>query len=139
MFEKLASQNKKKPGTLAKLFASHPQPENRRETSLALVGRFPEHEEYIISTSEFQRVKARLFKFSNARATTTMDIDDNSEPSKPTLKRRAPESSDDPSNTTGTSSSGSSTSNDKPDGPPQLKRRGEEPKPTPTPTPSPEK
>ena len=139
MFEKLASQNKKKPGTLAKLFASHPQPENRRETSMALVGRFPEREEYVISTSEFQRVKARLLKFSNARATTTMDIDDNTQPGKPTLKRRAPESSDDSSTSTGTSSSGSSTSNDKPDGPPQLKRRGEEPKPTPTPTPSPEK
>jgi beta-barrel assembly-enhancing protease len=138
MFEKLASQNKKKPGTLSKLFASHPQPENRRETSLALVGRFPEREEYVISTSEFQRVKARLFKFSNARATTTMDIDDNSEPGKPTLKRRAPESSDDSTNSSGTSSSGSSTSSDKQEGPPQLKRRGEEPKATPTPTPSPE-
>jgi beta-barrel assembly-enhancing protease len=135
MFEKLASQNKKKPGTLSKLFSSHPQPENRRETSLALVARFPEHEEYIISTSEFQRVKARLMKFSNARATTTIDIDEG-QPGKPTLKRRAPDSSEDPS-ATGTST-GTSTSNDKQEGPPQLKRRGEEPTPSPSPTPTPE-
>jgi len=136
MFEKLASQNKKKPGTLSKLFASHPEPENRRESSLALVARFPEHDEYVISTSEFQRVKARLMKFSNARATTTMDIDD-SAPGKPTLKRRSPEA-DDPSttNSTGTSSSSSDTKGDS--GPPQLKRRGEEPT-KPAPTPSPER
>jgi len=136
MFEKLASQNKKKPGTLSKMFASHPEPENRRETSLALVARFPERDEYVISTSEFQRVKARLLKFSNARASTSIDIDDSQPGGRPTLKRRAPES-DDPSST-GDSSKGSSSSSDKQDGPPQLKRRGEEPTKSPAPTPSPE-
>src|SRR5215210_8938064 len=37
MFEKLASQNKKKPGFISKAFASHPQPPERRAASLALV------------------------------------------------------------------------------------------------------
>ena len=60
MFEKLSSQNKKKPGTIAKLFSSHPQSIDRRDASLGLVARFPEKEEYVISTSEFQRVKAYL-------------------------------------------------------------------------------
>jgi predicted Zn-dependent protease len=68
MFEKLSAQNKKKPGTLSKIFASHPQSIDRRDASLALVARFPEKEEYIISTSEFQRVKAHLLKITNARA-----------------------------------------------------------------------
>ncbi len=45
MFEKLASKNKKKPGAVAKLFSSHPQSINRRDSSLALVSRFPEREE----------------------------------------------------------------------------------------------
>ncbi len=41
MFEKLASQNKKKPGTLTKLFSSHPQASDRREASIALGCSFP--------------------------------------------------------------------------------------------------
>jgi hypothetical protein len=126
MFEKLASMNKKKPGTLSKLFSSHPQPIDRREKSLNLVARFSEREEYVISTSEFQRVKARLLRQTNARSTTVIDIDEGT-PGKPTLKRRAPETED--PNGTGTSSS-------QPDnGPPKLKRREGEPSPTPTPTP----
>ena len=127
MFEKLNSKNKKKPGTIAKIFASHPQSIDRRDTSLALVARFPEREEYVISTSEFDRTKAYLLRSSNARAGVTADIDDSSDPGKPTLKRRQPESTD-PAD----SDSGSSSSSDKP---PQLKRRNEEPKPVPSPSP----
>lgn len=140
MFEKLASQNKKKPGTLAKLFASHPQPTGRREASIALVARFPEREEYVISTSEFQRVKNRLLKTTNARSTVAIDIDEGT-PGKPTLKRRAPEMPDDSNSTgtgTSTSTSGNSSSSDdssKQSGPPQLKRRGSEPDPKPSPSP----
>ena len=131
MFEKLASQNKKKPGTLSKLFATHPQAVNRRDASISLVSRFPEKEEYVISTSEFNRVKARLLKTTNARATTILDIDEG-EPGKPTLKRRAPESED---SSTGTPSSGSSSSEE--NGPPKLKRKEGEPETKPTPTPNP--
>ena len=70
MFEKLESKNKKKPGFISKLFASHPAPPERRAASLALAARFPEREEYVISSSEFQRVKGRLLRLSNARAST---------------------------------------------------------------------
>ena len=103
MFEKLSAQNKKKPGTLSKAFATHPQPPDRRAASIALVSRFPEREEYILSTSEFQRVKAHLLRLSNARATTAGNIaaGDNGAPGRPTLKRRTP-TPDDP---TATSSS----------------------------------
>lgn len=130
MFEKLESLNKKKPGKLAKLFSSHPQPENRRQESLSLVSRFPEREEYVMSTSEFQKVKARLLKLSNARATTSPDFDDSTTPGRPTLKRRAPETDD---STTTTSPTDTNTQSPAKDGPPQLKRRGAEPNPTPTP------
>lgn len=132
MFEKLASKNKKKPGTLSKLFSSHPQSIERRDSSLSLVSRFPEKEEYVISTSEFQRVKAHLFRISNVKAGVTSDIDEN-EPGKPTLKRRQPE----PDSTDSTDSTdSSSTSND---APPKLKKRSEEPTtPQPSPSPSPE-
>ncbi|CAN5304565.1 hypothetical protein BH20ACI1_BH20ACI1_02020 [soil metagenome] len=128
MFEKLASKNKKKPGTVAKLFTTHPQSLDRRDETLSLVSRFPEKEEYVISTSEFQRVKAHLLRLSNAKAGVISDIDEG-EPGKPTLKRRQPEPDS-------TDSSGDSSSNPaKKDAPPQLKKRGE---PTPSATPTPD-
>ncbi|HYJ90317.1 MAG TPA: M48 family metallopeptidase [Pyrinomonadaceae bacterium] len=136
MFEKLASQNKKKAGAVTKLFSTHPQSVDRRDASLALVARFPEKDEYIISTSEFQRVKAHLLKISNAKAGITADYDDQDN-SKPTLKRRQPESTDAPTDSTsgGSSSStnsqtGESSSSDKP---PQLKKRDGTPEASPTP------
>lgn len=133
MFEKLASQNKKKPSTLSKMFSTHPPSLERRDASIALVSRFPENEEYVISTSEFNRVKGRLLKTTNARATTMIDIDEGDGGGKPTLKRRAPESEDPASS--GTSSSGTSTSTDKKEEPPKLKRRDAEPVATPSPSP----
>lgn len=123
MFEKLASQNRKKPGTLARLFTTHPQSLERRDASDQLVTRFPEKEEYLISTSEFQRVKNHLMKITNARAGVSIDFDD-PEDTRPTLKKRQPDAPD--SNDDGSSSSSSS------DGPPRLKKR-DQPEPAPTP------
>lgn len=128
MFEKLASQNRKKPGTLAKLFSSHPQSLDRRDASLSLVARFPEKEEYIISTSEFQRVRSHLLRLSNARAGVLNEVED-TETSRPTLKRRQPDA-------TQQDSSIPSNEPTKDDERPQLKRRSD---PSPSPSPSPEK
>jgi len=129
MFEKLAAQNKKKPGAVAKLFATHPQSIDRRDTSLQLVARFPEKEEYVISTSEFQRVKGHLMKITNAKAGISTDFD-NPDDSRPSLKKRQPDAAD-----TGDGTGSSSSSSDS--GPPKLKKR-DDPDPKPTPTPSPE-
>lgn len=101
MFEKLESKNKKKPGFISKLFATHPAPPERRAASLALAARFPEREEYVISSSEFQRVKSRLMRLSNARATTAGALPGAEEgtPGRPTLKRRQP-TAEEPTTTT---------------------------------------
>jgi predicted Zn-dependent protease len=106
MFEKLESKNKKKPGLIAKAFASHPAPPDRRAAALALAARFPEHDEYVISTSEFQRVKARLLRLSNARASTAGALPGAEEgpPGRPTLKRRQPTPDDSTTNPDGTES-----------------------------------
>lgn len=127
MFEKLAAQNKKKTGNLAKLFSSHPQSLERRDASIALVARFPEKDEYVISTSEFNKVKGHLMRITNAKAGVTGD-DPDANDGKPTLKRRAPVDTD--------SGSTDGTDGNSGGGPPKLKRRGE-PDPTPTPTPTP--
>ena len=126
MFEKLASKNKKKPGSIQKLFSSHPQSIDRRDSSVALVARFPEKEEYIISTYEFNRVKSHLLKITNARAGIVTDFDEEDQ-SKPTLKKRQPDAPDGDTGDSGSSSS-SSTSDS---GPPKLKKRDAEPEPAP--------
>ena len=126
MFEKLSAKNKKKPGFISKAFSTHPQPSERRAASLTLVSRFPEREEYMISTSEFQKVKARLMRMSNAKASTAGNLaaGDDGAPGRPTLKRRQPPP---PEGSTGTSESGT-PSNQKPADPPKLKRKtGDQP------------
>ncbi|HEX8142931.1 MAG TPA: M48 family metallopeptidase [Pyrinomonadaceae bacterium] len=139
MFEKLSAQNKKKPGFFAKVFASHPQTPDRRAASLALAARFPEREEYVVSTSEFQRVKARLMRLSNARATTAGDLgtrDGDETPGRPTLKRRQP-TQDDPAASPDSGSDQSPTET-RPADPPKLKRNdGSAPAPSPSPATTP--
>jgi Zn-dependent protease with chaperone function len=119
MFEKLSSKSKKKPGWISRAFASHPQPPERRAASLNLVARFPEREEYVISTSEFQRVKGKLMRTTNMRITTAGDLspssEDGSGPGRPTLKRRQPTPDDSSGDPTAPSES-------KPADPPKLKR-----------------
>ncbi|HJU92653.1 MAG TPA: M48 family metallopeptidase [Pyrinomonadaceae bacterium] len=117
MFEKLEAKNKKKPGFIARAFATHPAPPDRRAAALALAARFPEHEEYVISSSEFQRVKGRLLRLSNARASTTGAIaasEEGGAPGRPTLKRRQPT----PDDSSTTPAEGEKTT----EAPPSLKK-----------------
>lgn len=132
MFEKLSSMNKKKPKGFMKLLMTHPQSLERRDSSVALAARFPEREEYVISTSEFQRVKAHLLRISNAKAAVAGDIDDSGENGRPTLKRRQPA----PDDTSGTPTDSTDNKKEEEKERPQLKRRTEEPKPAPSPSPS---
>jgi predicted Zn-dependent protease len=127
MFEKLASKNKKKPGSLQKLFSTHPQAPDRRDATIALVSRFPEREEYVMSTSEFQKMKKYLLRLSNAKASIAGDIDE-TENSRPTLKKRPQEDPNAPS-TTPTDT----TDETKKDGPPVLKKRTSDPVAQPSP------
>jgi beta-barrel assembly-enhancing protease len=126
MFEKLEAKNKKKPGFIARAFSTHPAPPDRRAAALALAARFPENEEYVISSSEFQRVKGRLLRLSNARASTAGAIaagEDGSAPGRPTLKRRQPTPDD---------STATPDGETKPtEAPPKLKRGEAEPAKTP--------
>ncbi|MCC6745183.1 MAG: M48 family metalloprotease [Acidobacteria bacterium] len=85
-FEKLQGKEKKKPGTLARLFSTHPISGDRLVRVNALVARFPGREEYLVTTSEFDRVKSHLLQITNAPAATGAPRDTG--PQRPTLKRR---------------------------------------------------
>ncbi|HYW72129.1 MAG TPA: M48 family metalloprotease, partial [Pyrinomonadaceae bacterium] len=136
MFEKLEAKNKKKPGSIAKMFQDHPAPADRRASAIALAARFPEREEYVISSSEFQRVKNRLLRLSNARATTSGAIASGDDtPGRPTLKRRQP-TPDDSSTTNPDGTQKTDTQKTDPNKPaPPTLRRAPDPQVTPTPQP----
>src|SRR5579872_3406451 len=61
---------KKKPGTLSKAFSTHPQtPDRIKRTQQEIARILPAREQYVISTSEFDTVKARLAAMENRRKT----------------------------------------------------------------------
>jgi predicted Zn-dependent protease len=91
-FEKLQGKEKKKPGTMAKIFSTHPVVGDRIDKVNALVARFPDRSEYTINTSEFNQVKGRLISLTNARASISGrgGASAEADSKRPTLKRRQP-------------------------------------------------
>ena len=87
-FEKLKAKEKKEPGTLAKVFSSHPTTGNRIVKARGLLERFPDRDEYTVSTSEFGGVKQRLLSLTNQRSP------EDGGKSAPTLKRKPTRDSD---------------------------------------------
>jgi predicted Zn-dependent protease len=60
-FEKLEGKQKEKHSLLAKAFATHPMTEDRVKAAQKTIDRYlPEREEYVVTTSEFDQVRARL-------------------------------------------------------------------------------
>jgi predicted Zn-dependent protease len=89
-FEKLQAKEKKKPGTLEKVFRSHPMTEDRIKEMRKLLERFPERSEYQINSSGFIAVKARVGTVSRLRRV----VEEKEERRRPTLKRRRPANDD---------------------------------------------
>jgi predicted Zn-dependent protease len=116
-FEKLQSMEKKKPGTMAKVFSDHPPTGSR---IVAVQKNIQEHlkdkPEYVVTTSEFNDVKTKLLAMHNRRANDPID------PNKPHLNRK-PGSSGSDNGSAGSSSGSSSGANTGDDDRPTLKRR----------------
>lgn len=88
MFEKTEALEKKKPGSLSKLFASHPQTPDRVSASEKEIANIlPPRESYIVNTSEFDDVKARLGAIENRRK-----VEDNKDGKRPSLRRASADS-----------------------------------------------
>ncbi len=113
-FEKIETLEKRKPGTMAKVFSTHPMTDDRiRAAQSNIQNLLKAKPEYVLTTSEFNDVRARLMAMHNKRK-----IDTNTDPNRPTL-RRAPGAS---AGTVDPDGSGKSSSSDDDDRP-TLKRR----------------
>jgi beta-barrel assembly-enhancing protease len=82
-FEKVQALEKRKPGLVAKAFSDHPQTPDRILHSQEEIARIlPPRDEYTVTTSEFDDVKARLARIENKRRLT-----DSKDKNKPSLRR----------------------------------------------------
>jgi predicted Zn-dependent protease len=100
-FEKIQALEKRKPGLVAKAFSDHPQTPDRILHSQEEIARIlPAKDEYTVTTSEFDDVKARLARIENKRR-----LIDNKDGKKPSL-RRASNAPDDSGNTQASGTNG---------------------------------
>ena len=109
-FEKVESLEMRKPGSVAKVFMTHPITDDRIKAAQEEIQKnLPPKDQYLVTTSEFNQVKARLAMLQRPRR---LDID--SDRNGPVL-RRAPGS--------GTKPIDNGTTDTDTDERPTLKRR----------------
>jgi len=107
-FEKVQALEKRKPGMVSKAFSDHPQTPDRILHSQEEIARIlPARDEYTVTTSEFDDIKARLARIENKRRLT-----DSKDTKKPSLRR--PGTSSDPNSPSSTSPDNSTSGDDKP-------------------------
>jgi predicted Zn-dependent protease len=110
-FERIQADEKRRPGTIPKVFATHPPTPDRIEAAQKEIARIlPNRPEYIVTTSEFDSVKGRLRNIMFARK-----AQDNA-PGKPSLRTRTEQQQ---KGQTGGNTDPSSNDDDRP----TLKRR----------------
>jgi predicted Zn-dependent protease len=87
-FEKLETQEKQHHGALAKAFSTHPMTEDRVKSAQEEIQKYlPERAQYVVDTSEFDQVKARLSALVNGTRVGPGDE------TRPVLRRRSPDDS----------------------------------------------
>ena len=84
-FEKIQSQEKRKPGTMSKVFSTHPPTDDRiKAAQKNIQDLLKAKPEYVVNTSEFSDVKVRVLAMHN-RKIVDNNAKDNS--GRPTLRR----------------------------------------------------
>jgi beta-barrel assembly-enhancing protease len=115
-FEKVQALEKRKPGAVAKVFSDHPQTPDRIIHSQEEIARIlPARDEYTVTTSEFNEVKARLARIENKRRLN------DTKGKKPTLRKA---SSADPNSSSGGNTTADPNNNS--DDRPTLHRRDDQ-------------
>jgi predicted Zn-dependent protease len=90
-FEKIQTMEKRKPGTMAKVFSTHPPTDDRIKAAQKNIQEIlVAKPEYVITTSEFNDVKNRMLAMHSRRKIDTAD------PNKPSLRRTAGGGTNDP-------------------------------------------
>src|SRR5665213_3557457 len=95
-FEKIEAEERRHPGSIPKVFSTHPPtPDRVTKAQEEIATILPSRDEYIVTTSEFDLIKARLHRIENKNKLE----DKKSGSDKPTLRTRTEQQQ--PPNTTG--------------------------------------
>ena len=126
-FEKVQADEKKQPGTIPKVFSTHPPTPDRIEAVQKEIATIlPARDQYIVTTSEFDSVKQRLQMIES-----NVKVKDS--PNKPTLRKRTAQNkggNNDPGTTTSGGSTTTAPDQTSDDGDrPTLKRRPDDQQP----------
>jgi predicted Zn-dependent protease len=90
-FEKLESLEKSSPGTIPKVFSTHPlTPDRVQKAQEEIATILPARDEYVVTTSEFDLIKARLRRIENRNKLDQKKADGE----KPTLRTRTEQTQD---------------------------------------------
>jgi len=82
-FEKIESLEKRKPGAMAKVFATHPPTDDRIKAAQKIIENYLKAKpEYLVSSSEFNDVKARVTAMHSQRMSSGAK-----DSGRPTLRR----------------------------------------------------
>jgi len=115
-FEKIQALEKRKPGLVAKMFEDHPQtPDRILHTQEEIARILPAKDEYLVTTSEFNDIKARLARIENKRR-----LIDTKGVTRPSLRRASNSPNDQGDDTS------AQAGDDSGDGPPTLHRRDDQ-------------
>ena len=118
-FERIQADEKRSPGTIPRFFSTHPPTPDRIAATQKEIARIlPEKDEYIVTTSEFDMVRARLRNVMFSRK-----VQDNG-PGKPTLRTKTEQSGKQTGTGTSQTQTDPGTSDDDR---PTLKRRPDSP------------
>lgn len=117
-FERIEADEKRRPGSIPKVFSTHPPtPERIADAQKEIARILPEKDEYIVTTSEFDSVKARLRNVMFAKKVQQG-------PNKPTLRTKTEQSGKSTTQGQGGQNDPNSSSDDDR---PTLKRRPDDP------------
>ena len=115
-FERIQADEKRRPGSIPKVFSTHPPtPERITDAQKEIARILPEKDEYIVTTSEFDQVKSRLRNVMFAKKVQAG-------PNKPTLRTKTEQTD---KNKTGQGQGDPNSNSD--DDRPTLKRRPDDP------------
>jgi beta-barrel assembly-enhancing protease len=90
-FEKIEAEERRHPGSIPKVFSTHPPtPDRVQKAQEEIATILPARDEYIVTTSEFDLVKARLRKIENKNK-----LDNSKSSDKPTLRTRTEQQTQD--------------------------------------------
>ncbi len=82
-FEKIQTLEKRKPGTMSKVFSTHPLTDDRSKTAQKNIQELLKAKpEYVVNTSEFDNVKTRLMALENRHKIDDKDVN------KPRLRKK---------------------------------------------------